>query len=90
LTQAELLAGFKRQLSMELACTVTINSVEAAKPLTENMAKMVIKLTSYLPSSLCSVPVLMPGLRFLCQNIVKVTRCKRDVEDRWREIYTGH
>uniref|UniRef100_A0A3P8UQT3 DNA-directed RNA polymerase n=1 Tax=Cynoglossus semilaevis TaxID=244447 RepID=A0A3P8UQT3_CYNSE len=40
LTQAELLAGFKRQLSMELACTVTINSVEAAKPLTENMAKM--------------------------------------------------
>uniref|UniRef100_A0A4W6BYF6 DNA-directed RNA polymerase n=1 Tax=Lates calcarifer TaxID=8187 RepID=A0A4W6BYF6_LATCA len=39
-TQAELQERFKHQLSMEQACTVTIDSVEAAKPVTENMAKM--------------------------------------------------
>uniref|UniRef100_A0A3Q3N908 DNA-directed RNA polymerase n=1 Tax=Mastacembelus armatus TaxID=205130 RepID=A0A3Q3N908_9TELE len=39
-TQEELQERFKRQLSMEQACTVTIDSVEAAKTVTENMAKM--------------------------------------------------
>ncbi|KAM4549447.1 DNA-directed RNA polymerase, mitochondrial isoform 2-T2 [Odontesthes bonariensis] len=39
-TQEELQECFKRQLSVEQACTVTIDSVEAAKPVTENMAKM--------------------------------------------------
>ncbi|KAM7410187.1 hypothetical protein PAMA_001571 [Pampus argenteus] len=39
-TQEELQERFKRQLSMEQACTVTIDSVEAARPITENMAKM--------------------------------------------------
>ncbi|KAM7388437.1 hypothetical protein PAMP_024611 [Pampus punctatissimus] len=38
--QEELQERFKRQLSMEQACTVTIDSVEAARPITENMAKM--------------------------------------------------
>ncbi|KAM3876120.1 DNA-directed RNA polymerase, mitochondrial [Diretmus argenteus] len=36
----ELLECFNRQLSTEQACTVTIDSVEAAKPVTINMAKM--------------------------------------------------
>lgn len=40
-TQTELQERFKRQLSVEQACTATIDSVEAAKPVTENMAKMV-------------------------------------------------
>ncbi|CAG01373.1 unnamed protein product [Tetraodon nigroviridis] len=40
-TQMELQERFKHQLSIEQACTVTINSVEAAKPVTENMGKMV-------------------------------------------------
>lgn len=40
-TQTELQERFKHQLSIEQACTVTINSVEAAKPVTENMEKMV-------------------------------------------------
>uniref|UniRef100_A0A1A8S093 DNA-directed RNA polymerase n=1 Tax=Nothobranchius rachovii TaxID=451742 RepID=A0A1A8S093_9TELE len=40
LTQAELQERFKRQLSVERACTVTIDSVEAAKPVTANIAKM--------------------------------------------------
>ncbi|XP_072245864.1 DNA-directed RNA polymerase, mitochondrial [Leuresthes tenuis] len=39
-TQEELQECFKRQLSVEQACTVTIDSVEGAKPITENMAKM--------------------------------------------------
>ncbi|AWP11147.1 putative DNA-directed RNA polymerase mitochondrial [Scophthalmus maximus] len=39
-TQDELRERFKRQLSVEQACTVTIDSVEAAKPVTKNMAKM--------------------------------------------------
>uniref|UniRef100_H3CZ72 DNA-directed RNA polymerase n=1 Tax=Tetraodon nigroviridis TaxID=99883 RepID=H3CZ72_TETNG len=39
-TQMELQERFKHQLSIEQACTVTINSVEAAKPVTENMGKM--------------------------------------------------
>uniref|UniRef100_H2VAF5 DNA-directed RNA polymerase n=1 Tax=Takifugu rubripes TaxID=31033 RepID=H2VAF5_TAKRU len=39
-TQTELQERFKHQLSVEQACTVTIDSVEAAKPVTENMAKM--------------------------------------------------
>uniref|UniRef100_A0A3Q3VJ74 DNA-directed RNA polymerase n=1 Tax=Mola mola TaxID=94237 RepID=A0A3Q3VJ74_MOLML len=39
-TQQELQERFKCQLSMEQACTVTIDSVEAAKPVTKNMAKM--------------------------------------------------
>ncbi|XP_067453403.1 DNA-directed RNA polymerase, mitochondrial [Thunnus thynnus] len=39
-TQEELQERFKQQLGMEQACTVTIDSVEAAKPVTENMAKM--------------------------------------------------
>ncbi|XP_044056573.1 DNA-directed RNA polymerase, mitochondrial [Siniperca chuatsi] len=39
-TQEELQERFKRQLSMEQACTVTIDSVEAIKPVTKNMAKM--------------------------------------------------
>uniref|UniRef100_A0A8C6PWU1 DNA-directed RNA polymerase n=1 Tax=Nothobranchius furzeri TaxID=105023 RepID=A0A8C6PWU1_NOTFU len=39
-TQAELRERFKRQLSVERACTVTIDSVEAAMPVTANMAKM--------------------------------------------------
>lgn len=40
-TRDELQERFKFQLSIEKACTVTIDSVEAAKPVTENMAKMV-------------------------------------------------
>lgn len=40
-TQDELQERFKRQLAIEQACTVTIDSVEAAKPVTENVAKMV-------------------------------------------------
>ncbi|KAM4574867.1 DNA-directed RNA polymerase, mitochondrial [Fundulus diaphanus] len=39
-TQEELQERFKRQLSVEEACTVTIDSVEGLKPITENMAKM--------------------------------------------------
>ncbi|KAF1385866.1 hypothetical protein PFLUV_G00112200 [Perca fluviatilis] len=39
-TQEDLQERFKRQLRIEQACTITIDSVEAAKPLTENMAKM--------------------------------------------------
>uniref|UniRef100_A0A3Q1JU48 DNA-directed RNA polymerase n=1 Tax=Anabas testudineus TaxID=64144 RepID=A0A3Q1JU48_ANATE len=39
-TQEELQERFQRQLSMEQACTITIDSVEAAKPVTENMVKM--------------------------------------------------
>ncbi|KAM3619449.1 uncharacterized protein V6R79_008325 [Siganus canaliculatus] len=39
-TKDELLERFKRQLSMEQACTVTIDSVEASKHVTPNMAKM--------------------------------------------------
>ncbi|KAM6921541.1 DNA-directed RNA polymerase, mitochondrial [Xenentodon cancila] len=39
-TQEELQKRFKRQLSIEQACTATIDSVEAAKPVTENMIKM--------------------------------------------------
>lgn len=50
-TQADLQERFKRQLSMERACSITINSVEAAKPITENMTKMVNRPTHYLPLS---------------------------------------
>ncbi|XP_059197973.1 DNA-directed RNA polymerase, mitochondrial [Centropristis striata] len=39
-TREELQERFKRQLSLEQACIVTIDSVEAAKPITENMARM--------------------------------------------------
>uniref|UniRef100_UPI0037E77CFC DNA-directed RNA polymerase, mitochondrial n=1 Tax=Semicossyphus pulcher TaxID=241346 RepID=UPI0037E77CFC len=39
-TREELQERFKRQLNTEQACTVTINSVEGLKPVTENMAKM--------------------------------------------------
>ncbi|XP_034387343.1 DNA-directed RNA polymerase, mitochondrial isoform X2 [Cyclopterus lumpus] len=39
-TQEELQERFNLQLSMEQACTATINSVEAAKPVTEHMARM--------------------------------------------------
>lgn len=39
-TQEDLQERFKHQLSVEQACTVTIDSVEAAKPVTENMVKM--------------------------------------------------
>lgn len=39
-TKQELLERFKQQLSMEEECTVTIDSVEASKPITENMDKM--------------------------------------------------
>ncbi|XP_056132232.1 DNA-directed RNA polymerase, mitochondrial [Lampris incognitus] len=39
-TRDELQERFYRQCSMEQACTVTIDSVEAAKPATENMIKM--------------------------------------------------
>lgn len=49
-TQEELQERFKHQLGMEQACTVTIDSVEAAKPVTKNMAKMVNKPTC-CPSS---------------------------------------
>ncbi|KAM9358308.1 DNA-directed RNA polymerase, mitochondrial [Symphorus nematophorus] len=39
-TQEELQERFKRQLSVEQACSVTIDSVETARPVTKNMAKM--------------------------------------------------
>ncbi|TNN64107.1 DNA-directed RNA polymerase, mitochondrial [Liparis tanakae] len=39
-TQEELQERFKLQLGMEQACTATIDSVEAAKPVTEHMARM--------------------------------------------------
>lgn len=39
-TKQELLERFNQQLSMEEACTVTIDSVEASKPVTENMERM--------------------------------------------------
>nr|XP_057929903.1 DNA-directed RNA polymerase, mitochondrial isoform X2 [Doryrhamphus excisus] len=39
-TREELQERFKFQLSVEQACTVSIDSVEAAKPITKNMAKM--------------------------------------------------
>ncbi|XP_029286255.1 DNA-directed RNA polymerase, mitochondrial [Cottoperca gobio] len=39
-TQEELQERFKQQLNMEKECTITIDSVEAAKPITEHMAKM--------------------------------------------------
>ncbi|XP_054909267.1 DNA-directed RNA polymerase, mitochondrial [Poeciliopsis prolifica] len=39
-TQDELRRRFQSQLSMEQACTVTIDSVEAMKPVTEKMVKM--------------------------------------------------
>ncbi|KAM4629230.1 DNA-directed RNA polymerase, mitochondrial [Polymixia lowei] len=38
--QEELRERFSRQLGMEQACTITIDSVETTKPVTENMAKM--------------------------------------------------
>lgn len=38
---AELQERFRRQLTMEQANTVTIDSVEAIKPVTEHMARMV-------------------------------------------------
>ncbi|KAG7513818.1 DNA-directed RNA polymerase, mitochondrial [Solea senegalensis] len=46
-TQAELQERFQRQLSVEQACTVTIDSVETAKPVTENMTKMREQLTKH-------------------------------------------
>uniref|UniRef100_A0A3B3WWZ9 DNA-directed RNA polymerase n=1 Tax=Poecilia mexicana TaxID=48701 RepID=A0A3B3WWZ9_9TELE len=39
-TQEDLQRRFQHQLSVEQACTVTIDSVEAMKPVTENMVKM--------------------------------------------------
>nr|XP_020487707.1 DNA-directed RNA polymerase, mitochondrial [Labrus bergylta] len=39
-THAELQERFKHQLSIEQACTITIDSVEGSKPVSENMAKM--------------------------------------------------
>ncbi len=39
----ELHDKFSLQLAMEKATTITIDSVEALKPVTENMAKMVWK-----------------------------------------------
>ncbi|XP_028301108.1 DNA-directed RNA polymerase, mitochondrial [Gouania willdenowi] len=39
-TQLELQERFKHQLSVEQACTVTIDSVESAKPVTKHMANM--------------------------------------------------
>ncbi|KAM9384759.1 DNA-directed RNA polymerase, mitochondrial isoform 2-T2 [Pholidichthys leucotaenia] len=39
-TQKELQKRFQHQLSVERSCTITIDSVEATKPVTENMAKM--------------------------------------------------
>ncbi|XP_077439955.1 DNA-directed RNA polymerase, mitochondrial [Vanacampus margaritifer] len=39
-TREELQERFKLQLNMEQACTITIDSVEATKPVTENIAKM--------------------------------------------------
>ncbi|XP_077390802.1 DNA-directed RNA polymerase, mitochondrial isoform X2 [Festucalex cinctus] len=44
-TQEELQERFKLQLNMEKACTVTIDSVEASKPVTENIAKRRALLT---------------------------------------------
>lgn len=46
-TQDELQKRFERQLAIEQACTVTIDSVEAAKPISENMAKMVSQHNFY-------------------------------------------
>uniref|UniRef100_A0AAV2L0R0 DNA-directed RNA polymerase n=1 Tax=Knipowitschia caucasica TaxID=637954 RepID=A0AAV2L0R0_KNICA len=39
-TKAELQERFRRQLAMEQACTVTIQSTEASKPVTEKMDRM--------------------------------------------------
>uniref|UniRef100_A0A8C5D5J6 DNA-directed RNA polymerase n=1 Tax=Gouania willdenowi TaxID=441366 RepID=A0A8C5D5J6_GOUWI len=39
-TQLELQERFKHQLSVEQACTVTIDSVESAKPVTKHMRKL--------------------------------------------------
>nr|XP_046247511.1 DNA-directed RNA polymerase, mitochondrial isoform X2 [Scatophagus argus] len=39
-TKQELQERFKRQLSLEQACSITIDSVEGAKPVTENVIKM--------------------------------------------------
>ncbi|KAM4738485.1 DNA-directed RNA polymerase, mitochondrial [Anableps anableps] len=39
-TKKELQERFQHQLRVEQACTITIDSVEAMKPVTENMAKM--------------------------------------------------
>ncbi|CAG5864809.1 unnamed protein product [Menidia menidia] len=39
-TREQLQERFKRQLHVEQACTVTLDSVEGIKPVTENMAKM--------------------------------------------------
>ncbi|KAJ4943117.1 hypothetical protein JOQ06_005623 [Pogonophryne albipinna] len=39
-SQEELQQRFKKQLTIEQDCTITIDSVEAKKPITENMAKM--------------------------------------------------
>ncbi|XP_037530208.1 DNA-directed RNA polymerase, mitochondrial [Nematolebias whitei] len=43
-TQEDLQGRFKRQLSVEEACTITIDSVEAVKPITNTMAKMRVLL----------------------------------------------
>lgn len=43
----ELRERFSRQLSIEQASTITIHSVEAMKPVTSHMAKMVNKLATY-------------------------------------------
>lgn len=59
-TQDELQRRFERQLAIEQACTVTIDSVEAAKPVTENMAKMVNK------HNCCHLDFLiMPSIHFM-------------------------
>uniref|UniRef100_A0A3Q3K9W5 DNA-directed RNA polymerase n=1 Tax=Monopterus albus TaxID=43700 RepID=A0A3Q3K9W5_MONAL len=47
--QEELQERFRQQLSIEQACTVTIDSVEAVKPVTENMAKMRALLAKQRP-----------------------------------------
>ncbi|XP_068447589.1 DNA-directed RNA polymerase, mitochondrial isoform X2 [Clinocottus analis] len=39
-TQKELQERFERQLAMEQECSITIDSVETAKPVTEHMARM--------------------------------------------------
>ncbi|XP_061593708.1 DNA-directed RNA polymerase, mitochondrial isoform X2 [Cololabis saira] len=72
-TQEELQERFKRQLSVEQACTVTIDSVEAAKPVTENMIKMRKLLAEQRAQW---KKILLPALRE--SKMILATTSKRD------------
>ncbi|XP_035508951.1 DNA-directed RNA polymerase, mitochondrial isoform X2 [Morone saxatilis] len=70
LTQKELQKRFKRQLSIEQACTITIESVETSKPVTENIVKMRGHLANHLAMW---HKILLQALRESRKNLVHNT-----------------